>query len=71
MSWHVSTFTIPTTDLTTLALIIYAVSPFNAHELWDRALANTSRGSPDEVSRLRRALGVKTGVVGLMEGCEG
>lgn len=32
------------------------------------ALANASRGSPDEASRLRRALGVKTGVVGLMQG---
>ena len=52
-------------------LIIYAVSPSKAHEPWDRALANTSRGSPDKASRLGRALGVKTGVVGLMEGCEG
>ena len=37
MSWHVSTFATSTTDLTTLALIIYPVSPSKAHELWDRA----------------------------------
>ena len=66
MSWHVSTFAISTTDLITFALIIYvyAVSPFKAYEPWDRALANAYRGLPDKASRLRRALGVKTSVVG-------
>ena len=37
MSWHVSTFATSTTDLTTLALIIYPVSPSKTHKLWDRA----------------------------------
>ena len=37
LSWQGSTFATSTTDLTTLALIIYPVSPSKAHELWDRA----------------------------------